>query len=141
MTGTLFRFYSYSYTAIQNYHKKTASVAASTVSVMFLNVILNYLGILWFGYQAAAYTTAFSYMALMVIQAFMEKRLTGEQLIPLSKTLLISCSYFAVCVITMGTYHMPPYVRYLLAAVALPIGVWYFLPRVKPILKMMKKKQ
>ena len=141
VTGTLFRFYSYSYTAIQNYHKKTASVAASTVSVMFLNVILNYLGILWFGYQAAAYTTAFSYMALMVIQAFMEKRLTGEQLIPLSKTLLISCSYFAVCVITMGTYHMPPYVRYLLAAVALPIGVWYFLPRVKPILKMMKKKQ
>ncbi|MFR7717284.1 MAG: lipopolysaccharide biosynthesis protein [Lachnospiraceae bacterium] len=141
VTGTLFRFYSYSYTAIQNYHKKTASVAASTVSVMFLNVILNYLGILWFGYQAAAYTTAFSYMALMVIQAFMEKRLTGEQLIPLSKTLLISCGYFAVCVVTMGTYRLPSCVRYLLAVTAFPIGAWYFLPRVKPILKMMKKRK
>ena len=141
VTGTLFRFYSYSYTAIQNYHKKTASVAASTVSVMFLNVILNYLGILWFGYHAAAYTTAFSYMALMVIQAFMEKRLTGEQLIPLSKTLLISCGYFAVCVVTMGTYRLPSCVRYLLAVTAFPIGAWYFLPRVKPILQMMKKRK
>lgn len=38
VTGTLFRFYSYSYTAIQNFHKKTKFVAISTVSVMFLNV-------------------------------------------------------------------------------------------------------
>ena len=60
VTGTLFRFYSYSYTAIQNFHKKTKFVAISTVSVMFLNVFLNYVGIRAFGYQAAAYTTAFS---------------------------------------------------------------------------------
>ena len=140
VTGTLFRFYSYSYTAIQNYHKKTASVAASTVSVMFLNVFLNYLGILWFGYQAAAYTTAFSYMALMIIQAFMEKRLTGEQLIPLSKTLLISCSYFLLCVITMSTYHLPSYLRYLIAVIAFPVSIWYFLPKLKPILSMVRKK-
>ena len=70
-----------------------------------------------------------------------EKRLTGEQLIPLSKTLLISCGYFAVCVVTMGTYRLPSCVRYLLAVTAFPIGAWYFLPRVKPILKMMKKRK
>ena len=51
VTGTLFRFYSYSYTAIQNFHKKTKFVAISTVSVMFLNVFLNYVGIRAFGYQ------------------------------------------------------------------------------------------
>lgn len=70
VTGTLFRFYSYSYTAIQNFHKKTKFVAISTVSVMFLNVFLNYVGIRAFGYQAAAYTTAFSYLVLMIMQAF-----------------------------------------------------------------------
>lgn len=138
VTGTLFRFYSYSYTAIQNYHKKTGFVAFSTVSVMFLNVALNYIFIRAFGYQAAAYTTAFCYLVLMIMQAFMEKNLTGEQIIPLTRTIFISCAWFVLCMLVMLLFGTPAFVRYLLALVMVPVGVKYFLPKIKGILKMLK---
>ncbi|MDY3250399.1 MAG: oligosaccharide flippase family protein [Candidatus Choladocola sp.] len=138
VTGTLFRFYSYSYTAIQNYYKKTGFVAVSTVSVMILNVILNYAGILLFGYRAAAYTTAFSYLVLMCMQAIMEKKLTGEQLIPLPRTLLISCGYFLLCILTMLLFDKPAVFRYAIALCMVPFCLKYFLPQLKLILKTLK---
>lgn len=138
VTGTLFRFYSYSYTAIQNYHKKTGFVAASTVSVMLLNVVLNYIFILLFGYRAAAYTTAFSYLVLMCMQAIMEKRLTGEQLIPLPRTAFISCAYFALCMATMLLFGAPAIVRYAIFLCLLPAAVRFALPNLKSIVKMIR---
>ena len=138
VTGTLFRFYSYSYTAIQNYYKKTSFVAVSTVSVMVLNVILNYIFILLFGYRAAAYTTAFSYLVLMCMQAVMEKKLTGEQLIPLVKTLRISCSYFCLCMVTMLLFRGPMWIRYAIAVCMVPICLKYFLPQIRLVLKAIK---
>ncbi len=141
VTGTLFRFYSYSYTAIQNFHKKTGFVAASTVSVMVLNVILNYVFIQMFGYQAAAYTTAFSYLVLMCMQAFMERRLTGEQLIPLSKTLMISCSWFLLCMMSMLLFQAPVLLRYFVAVLLALLGLKCFLPRIRQVMKTLKEEK
>lgn len=141
VTSTLFRFYSYSYTAVQNYYKKTTAVAISTTAVMLLNIALNYLGIRQFGYQAAAYTTAFSYLVLMILQASMEKKLTKEPLIPLRQTLLISCSYFLLCLFTMVTYSYPVYVRFFAAFLSLPFLLRYFLPRLKELSGVFKKKK
>lgn len=139
VTGTLFRFYSYSYTAIQNYHKKTGFVAVSTVSVMFLNILLNYIFIRLCGYQAAAYTTAFCYLILMIMQAQMEKRITGEQIIPLSKTILISCIWFVLCMLAMLLFPLNAFVRYLIAAVLAGIALYVIRPRLKMILGILKK--
>lgn len=140
VTGTLFRFYSYSYTAIQNFHKKTGFVAASTVFVMVLNVVLNYIFIRLCGYQAAAYTTAFSYLVLMCIQAYMEKRLTGEQIIPLGRTMLISCAWFLLCMASMLLFGLPSIIRYLTAAAAAISGLRYFMPQIRGVLKILKSK-
>ena len=139
VTGTLFRFYSYSYTAIQNFHKKTGFVAASTVSVMFLNVILNYIFIKIFGYQAAAYTTAFCYLVLMCVQSFMEKRVTGEELIPLGKTLRISCTWFVLCMAAMLLFRIPLFLRYAVAAIFGVLVLKYFLPQIRSVMKTLKK--
>ena len=138
VTGTLFRFYSYSYTAIQNYHKKTGFVAVSTVSVMFLNIILNYIFIRMFGYRAAAYTTAFCYLVLMVMQAMMEKHITGEQIIPLARTLRISCTWFVLCMFTMLLFDFPSFVRYLIVICAAPVCLKYFLPQLREIQKALR---
>lgn len=139
VTGTLFRFYSYSYTAIQNFHKKTGFVAASTVSVMFLNVILNYIFIKIFGYQAAAYTTAFCYLVLMCVQSFMEKRVTGEELIPLGKTLRISCTWFVLCMAAMLLFRIPLFLRYAVAGIFGVLVLKYFLPQIRSVMKTLKK--
>ncbi len=139
VTGTLFRFYSNSYTAIQNYYKKTGFVAISTVSVMFLNIFLNYVCILLFGYQAAAYTTAFCYLVLLIMQALMEKHINGKQLIPLGNTLKISCGYFLICLATMAVFPFSGLIRYGIAIVTLPFLIHHFLPQLKGILKNLKK--
>ena len=106
---------------------------------MFLNVFLNYVCILLFGYQAAAYTTAFCYLVLLVMQALMEKHISGKQLIPLGNTLKVSCGYFLLCLLTMISFGFGSLVRFLIAAVTLPLLGRHFLPQLKSILKNFRK--
>lgn len=112
VSGTLFRFFSYSYSAIQNYYKKTRYVAAGTIGTMILNVILNYICIYHFGYMAAAYTTAASYIILLFVQGILEYKITGEVIVPLHKTMLIALAYGAVNIAAMGLFKMAWYIRY-----------------------------
>lgn len=90
LINAIFVFYGYVYRASQSYRLKTKYVALATVMAMVVNVILNYFGIKWFGYQAAAYTTAISYWFLMIFQAVLEKRVTGERIVSLQKMILLS---------------------------------------------------
>lgn len=138
VTGTLFRFYSYSYTAIQNYHKKTEYVALGTLMAMVVNVILNYVCILQFGYQAAAYTTAVSYFLLLLLQGWLELKITGQRIIPLGTTVRISLAYFAVNLVSMGAYLLPWYVRYLVIAMGAFLACRKILPQFIRVVKTTK---
>lgn len=139
VTGTLFRFYSYSYTAIQNYHKKTEYVALGTLLAMMINVVLNYFCIRQFGYQAAAYTTAVSYFLLLLLQGWLELRITGQRIIPLGTTVKISLLYFAVNLISMASYLAPWYVRYLITAAGALLAARKILPQFLKVMKTTRK--
>ncbi len=139
LTGTLFRFYSYSYTAVENYHKKTGYVAVSTVGTMLLNVVLNYVCIRSFGYRAAAYTTAFSYFVLLLVQSRMEYRLTGSLIIPIKKTVAISLAYFALCCASMLLFSCPALIRYGVLLAGALLAAKFLLPQCLGILKLLKK--
>ena len=141
VTGTLFRFYSYSYSAIQNYYKKTRYVAAGTIATMILNVILNYICILFFGYMAAAYTTAFSYLVLLLVQGFLEYRITGKVIVPLHKTVIISLIYAAVNIASMGLFSLPWFVRYLVIIVVMAAAVFILRPQLETAMKLIRKKK
>lgn len=141
VTGTLFRFYSYSYTAIQNYHKKTGYVALGTLMAMVVNVILNYICILLFGYQAAAYTTAVSYFLLLLLQGWLEFKITGQRIIPLGTTVRISLLYFAVNLVSMAAYEVPWYVRYILILAGAAFAAKKVLPQFLHVMKTTKKKK
>ena len=140
LTGTLFRFYSNSYTAVENYHKKTGYVAAATGIAMTLNVILNYAGILAFGYRAAAYTTAFCYFVLMLMQGWMEYRVTGTLIIPIRKTVAVSLAYFALCCASMPLFSLSTAIRYGILAAGVLLAAKFLLPDCLKILKMLKQK-
>lgn len=135
ITGTLFRFYSYTYTAIQNYYKKTAYVAMGTILSMLVNVGLNYICITHFGYQAAAYTTAASYAFLLLLQGWQEMKITGQRIIPLRTTLKYSALFFAVNLLSMGSYLLPWYLRYLLVLIVMVFAIRKILPQFMGILK------
>ena len=63
---------------IEYYYKKTKQIAFFSVITAILNIVLNYLFINLFGYQAAAYTTLISYFILLLLHyigmKFIEKR-------------------------------------------------------------------
>ena len=139
VTGTLFRFYSYSYTAIQNYHKKTEYVALGTLLAMVVNVILNYVCILQFGYQAAAYTTAVSYFLLLLLQGWLELKITGQRIIPLGTTVKISLLYFVLNLVSMSAYMLPWYVRYLVILSGAAFAAKWILPQFLKVVKTAKK--
>lgn len=141
VTGTLLRFYSYSYTAIQNYYKKTAFVAMGTMLAMVMNVALNYVCILRFGYQAAAYTTAFSYLFLLVLQGWQELKITGQRIIPLRTTVSYGLIFSAVNIASMATYRLPWYLRYLIVAAGCAFAAVTVLPQFLTILKQIRKKK
>ena len=141
VSGTLFRFYSYSYSAIQNYYKKTQYVAAGTIGTMILNVILNYVCILKFGYMAAAYTTAVSYMILLIVQGILEYKIAGEVIVPLHKTVLIALGYGVVNIATMLLFGAPWYVRYGILLIVLLIAFKIMMPQFEGVLKMFRGKK
>lgn len=141
VTGTLFRFYSYSYSAVQNYYKRTQYVAMGTIGSMIFNLIISYVGITLFGYMAAAYMMAISYFVLLLMQGILEHKITGMVIVPLSKTVKIALIYLAVNLATMGLYNVPWFVRYaVIAAVALA-ALKVFYPQMKAVLKMIRKKK
>ena len=141
VTGTLFRFYSYSYTAIQNYYKKTAQVALGTMLAMVVNVILNYVCILQFGYQAAAYTTAVSYAFLLILQGWQEMKITGQRIIPLRTTLKYAAVFFILNLLSTAAYRMPWYVRYVLILAGCAFSVKKIAPQFLGILKNIRTKK
>lgn len=141
VSGMLFRFYTYSYTAIQGYHKKTQYVAIGTVGVMFVNVALNWICILHFGYQAAAYTTAASYLLLLAVQGMLEKHVTGERIVPLSTMLLLSAAAMALNVVTMVMFRWKWYFRYAVIAAVGLLVLRFMLPAVKELLGQLKTKK
>ena len=135
--GTLFRFFSYIYSAMQNYYKKTKYVAIGTIGAMIINLILNYVCIRQFGYMAAAYTTAFSYLLLMFFQAFLERLITGEIIVPLWKMLLFSSGLTIACLLTMQLFSVHWIVRWMGAIIVILV---FFLINKKMILQCISEK-
>lgn len=140
ITGTLFRFFSYSYTAIQNYYKKTTYVAFGTILAMIVNVCLNYICILKFGYRAAAYTTAASYAFLLIFQGWQEMKITGRQIVPLKTTLKLAVLFLILNLVSMFSYRFPFYARYILVIAGSLYAVKAVMPQFLSILKNVRKK-
>ena len=73
--GSLFQFMYTFYVSAEQYKKKTGGMAIATMVAAMINYILNAILIPYFGYVAAAYTTAVSYGVLLMIHFFLVRRL------------------------------------------------------------------
>ena len=139
VTGTLFRFFSNCFTAVENYQRKTAYCALGTAAAMVLNVVLNAVFISLFGYQAAAYTTAFSYFALLIFQGWLEKKVCGMRCVSLAKMALLSVLFAAVNIGTNYTLGMPWYFRWAAAAAVGLLALKTAFPYLKLFAGQLKK--
>ncbi len=139
VTGTLFRFFSYGFTSVENYQKKTQYCALGTVSAMIVNVILNAIFIKNVGYQAAAYTTAFSYLFLLVLQGYLEKKVCGMRCISYGKTIAVSVIIWAINLVTILSYDIAWYWRYGIFVSVSAFVLKKIMPSIMIIVKQIRK--
>lgn len=77
------------------YTKKTVYIMLGTMIAAVLNVILNYIFIIKYGFIAAAYTTLAAYVCYLILHLIMSRRLIGFFILPV-KWLLIYGGIVAV---------------------------------------------
>lgn len=76
-------FFMFLYTffaTFEFYYEKTQYIAGATVGGALLNIGLNYICILKFGYIAAGYTTLFSYILFALLHYYFMRRICKEYL-------------------------------------------------------------
>lgn len=76
-------YFTFLYTlpaTVEYYFEKTKMIAAGTMGAAIINIVLNSICIRQYGYQAAAYTTLFSYFAYFCFHYNFAKRIANKQM-------------------------------------------------------------
>lgn len=66
--------------SVEYYYEKTKYIAVGTAGAAAINIILNYIFIVKYGYIAAAYTTAVTYGIYFLFHMFLAIKLTGKSI-------------------------------------------------------------
>lgn len=102
------------YSNVLLYYKKTGSIMVATSIAAIINILLNFIFIQLYGYQAAAYTTLISYIFLAFIQYYMLKKQLGKISIFNNKKIwgiaIITC---VICV-AINLLYIYIYIRYII---------------------------
>ncbi len=121
---SLAMFFAFLYTFpanIEYYHKKTSTISAGTVLCAIINIVLNYVFIGIFGYVAAAFTTAASYLLLFSFHWLIAKTYGISQIYDSAVFLKNSLILIAVSMIFFLTYNcglFSIFIRYLVCVIA-----------------------
>lgn len=114
--SVLFLFIYEVVSLVEIYYEKRFFITLASIIAAFLNIILNYVCILKFGYIAAAYTTLFCYLLRALMHYLMMKKicaneLQGKQMIYL-KDIGISIIVYILLGLIIQTLYDYIYVRY-----------------------------
>lgn len=139
LTASVFFIFLYSlFSNVEFYYKHTGFISAASVFCAVLNLVLNFVAIPAFGYEAAAWTTLISYIVLsamhFVAYRGICRREIKRSIYPLRRFLLLTVALLAAMTGMMLLYDFPV-IRY---AILLAISVGIVLFR-KQILKLIRQ--
>lgn len=106
MCGAFANFVGIGYTAIEQFYKKTQCSGYASAITAIINIILNYIFILKFGYMASAYTTAISYLLAAVIHGSFVKKFEQNDVLNFKNNLKMWGLIFILCIISMYSYNL-----------------------------------
>lgn len=66
------------YVDVEHFHRKTILIALNTTAAAVINIVLNYIFIPYFGYEAAAYTTIVSYSVSLIMHFVQARKLEPQ---------------------------------------------------------------
>lgn len=120
--GVLF-LYSYDlFAKFAFYYEKTTLIMLASIGGAILNIILNYFGIKWFGYVAAAYTTLICYIIYCIFHYILMTKICNDYLDGVkpynTKFLILFALGFLACGFAMLFTYDYPVIRYSIIAAA-----------------------
>lgn len=122
VSGVFFTAVFTLYMRIELYLKKSTSIMIGTVSAAALNLLLNWIFIPIFGYQAAGYTTLVCYMLLSLFHALNLKRMGYGNIYNNKIIAAMALGLCAAIIACLFTYQLP-ILRYCLIAVLLIVAI------------------
>ncbi len=104
IAGGYFSFLYLIPAVVEYYYEKTKFIAICTTSAAVINIVLNYIFIIRYGYVAAAYTTMFTYFLYFLFHYILAWRIQGYSLFPtkvivasiIAIILMVACSLYFV---------------------------------------------
>ena len=125
--GVYFNYVFQLFARAQEYYERKLTIVIPSILCAVLNLVLNYIFIGKFGYQAAAYTTFVCYAVFCVIHYFFYRKvckemLNGASLYDAKGILVISIGITAVSAVIMIIIHIL-WLKYLIIAVILGVLV------------------
>lgn len=97
-------FLNYTYTLyvnIESFHRKTALISSGTVLTAFINVVLNYMFLMKYGYGFAVASTVISYFAMLVFYGLIVNKVMK---IKVAENIFLALVVAAIFVITCVTH-------------------------------------
>lgn len=137
--GGMAHFFSYSYISVEQFYKKTSNVMGVSMAAVLLNILLNYVGIIKFGYGAAAFTTAFCYSFMMVAHAGLLKLKFGRCFIPARMTIAVFLFFSIIDFATVKCYRLTFWSRCVVAMLGMMICIGMYWQKLKELIRMRKK--
>ena len=125
--GVFFNYTFQLFARVQEYYERKLTVVIPSILCAVLNLILNYIFIRLYGYQAAAYTTFFCYALFCLVHYIFYRKvcreiLDGEQLYDVKGILLISVGVTVVGAAIMFINNIL-WLKYSVIAIAVIVAV------------------
>lgn len=137
--GVLCQYVYTHYVNVELHLKKTKYVSYGTVFSACLNIILNMIFIPLYGYTAAAYTTMFSYVVLLFVHYFINRKVLHVNIydnIFMFGSILITG---IICIVLVLTYNYNM-IRYILILIGFILFIWSFSDYLESFLSNVIKK-
>lgn len=105
MLGGYYNFLNVFFVNIEFYYKKTFMISLVTVGTTILNIFLNYVCIMRFGYMAAAYTTAFCNFIIVLMHYFVTKKMNNKVICDSKLIFFLSVIGLICCLACIFSYN------------------------------------
>lgn len=125
---------------LEFYYKKNVYVMIASTIAALLNILLNWIFIPIFGYQAAAYTTLVCYVIYALLHAFNLKRLKIDHFYDMKAIFFLSVFMIVVSILVAQTYD-GIVLRYLLLLLIIVIAFIKRKMLLETVLSLKKKKE
>ena len=139
VVGVVCQYIYTHYVNIEIHRKKTYYVSIGTTIAAVTNIVLNFIFVPQYGFVAAAYTTLASYFVLMVVHAFITRRILHVKLYD-ERWMFGTVVVVAVVAWALQWTYDHPVIRYAVTAVGFLSFLFVFRKYIRGFLKKRKKR-